>query len=72
MYAIRSYYVFPEVEPERAAIQVHARGNLSIDEQDALVGEVERIVLDVDRKHGEIESVYATTGKSDGPRNNFV
>ena len=58
---------FPEVEPERAALQVHARGNLSIDEQDALVREVEEIVLRLNRENGEIETVYATTGRSEGP-----
>ena len=28
---------FPEVEPEQAIVLIHARGNLSIDEQDVLV-----------------------------------
>jgi multidrug efflux pump len=58
---------FPDVEPERAALQIHARGNLSIDEQDALVREVENVVLAINREHGEIETIYATTGKSTGP-----
>ncbi|PWR19715.1 efflux RND transporter permease subunit [Zavarzinia compransoris] len=39
---------FPEVEPERAIVLVHARGNLSIRERDALMREVEREVLAVE------------------------
>jgi multidrug efflux pump len=39
---------FPEVEPERAIVLVHARGNLSIWERDALMREVEVQVLAVD------------------------
>ncbi|MCP4330015.1 MAG: efflux RND transporter permease subunit [Alphaproteobacteria bacterium] len=58
---------FPNVEPERAALQIHARGNLSIDEQDGLVREVEVVVLNLNREHGEIETIYATTGQSEGP-----
>lgn len=50
---------FPEIEPERAVLHVHARGNLSIDEQDRLVREVETRILDMD----ELSSVYARTGK---------
>jgi len=53
---------FPEVEPEQAAIQIHARGNLSIWEQDALIGEVERRILDMD----ELETVYARSGSGQG------
>lgn len=50
---------FPDVEPENASVLVHARGNLSIWEQDSLVREVERRVLDLD----EFDSVYSRTGK---------
>ena len=32
---------FPEVEPERAQVQVHARGNMSVEERDELVKAVE-------------------------------
>ena len=46
---------FPDVEPEFAQIQIHARGDLSIHEKDAIVREVESRVLD----SPEIESVYA-------------
>jgi multidrug efflux pump len=49
---------FPEVEPDRAKIQVHARGDLSALERDALVAEVER------RIHGleGIDTTYARSG----------
>jgi len=53
---------FPDVEPDRAALQIHARGNLSIDEKDALVHQVEDRVLAIGNRHGEFASVYARTG----------
>jgi multidrug efflux pump len=49
---------FPEVEPEFARINIAARGDLSVDEKDALVQKVERRILDM----REFESVYARTG----------
>ncbi|NBB71242.1 MAG: AcrB/AcrD/AcrF family protein [Alphaproteobacteria bacterium] len=44
----RGIEFFPEVEPERAQVLVHARGDLSIYERDALVRQVEDRILDVD------------------------
>jgi multidrug efflux pump len=63
---IQTYYAFhgngveffPDVEPDQAVLQIHARGNLSIDEQDTLVREVEDRILDMK----EIKTVYARTG----------
>jgi multidrug efflux pump len=49
---------FPDVEPEFARINIAARGDLSVDEKDALVRQVERRILDMP----EFESVYARTG----------
>jgi multidrug efflux pump len=49
---------FPEVEPEFARINIAARGDLSVDEKDALVRKVERRILDMP----EFESVYTRTG----------
>jgi len=46
---------FPEVEPEFAQIQIHARGDLSIHEKDSIVTQVEQRVLN----HPELEFVYA-------------
>jgi len=54
----RGLELFPEVEPEFANIEIRARGDLSTDEKDFLVRQVEAYVLDLD----EVESVYAKTG----------
>jgi len=54
---------FPDVEPEQAIVLVHARGNLSIWEQDALVRDVEREVLALS---DEFASVYTRTGGGQG------
>ena len=51
---------FPEVEPDFAQVQVRARDNFSIYEQDALVRQVEQRLFAYD----EIVSVYARTGSS--------
>ena len=49
---------FPEVEPDFAQVQVRARDNFSIYEQDELVRQVEQRLFEYD----EIASVYARTG----------
>jgi len=49
---------FPDIEPEQAVFQIHARGNLSIWEKDELVREVEHRILDME----EFETIYATVG----------
>ncbi len=46
---------FPDVEPDFALIQVHARGDLSVHEKDAIVRQVEQRVLNME----ELRSVYA-------------
>jgi multidrug efflux pump len=51
---------FPDVEPEFAQIQVHARGDLSVHEKDAVVRQVEQRILDFP----ELDSVYARTFNS--------
>ncbi len=53
---------FPEVEPERALVQVHARGDLSVREKDAIVRQVESRILDMP----ELESVYARSFNAAG------
>ena len=50
---------FPDIEPDQAAFQVRARGNLSIHDADALVREVEARILGMD----EFETVYAGVGE---------
>jgi len=54
---------FPEVEPERAIIQVKARGNLAAQEKDLLMREVEARILAVDAERDEFDSVYTRTGQ---------
>ena len=56
----RGVEMFPDVEPEFASVDIRARGDLSTDEKDTLVRQVEAFVLGSD----ELESVYAKTGAS--------
>ncbi|MCU7843922.1 MAG: efflux RND transporter permease subunit [Candidatus Thiodiazotropha sp. (ex Monitilora ramsayi)] len=56
---------FPDVEPEFALVQVHARGDLSVYEKDAIVRQVEQRVLDMD----ELASVYARSFNSASGQN---
>ncbi len=51
---------FPSIEPNIANILIHARGNLSIHEQDKLVREVEEKILDLEG----MKTIYTRTGKS--------
>lgn len=51
---------FPEIEPDRATVLVHARGNLSVYEKDDLVRMVEDRIMDVKG----VETFYARSGKS--------
>ncbi len=70
LYAVagRGVEFFPKIEPDRVLILVHARGNLSVHEQDRLVREVEQRILDVQQEHGELASVYTRTGQQGGQR----
>ncbi len=56
----RGVELFPDVEPEFASIDIRARGDLSTDEKDVLVRQVESFVLG----SAEMESVYTKTGTS--------
>jgi multidrug efflux pump len=49
---------FVDTEPERAVVYVRARGNLSLDERDRLLKDVEDIILRVDG----VDSVFAFAG----------
>ena len=53
---------FPSISPDNAVIQVHARGQLSVDEADRLVRQVEAKVLNM---HA-FESVYTRVGSGQG------
>jgi multidrug efflux pump len=59
----RGVEFFPEVEPDMATVLVHARGNLSMEERDLLVAEVEERVLQFS---DEFKSVYTRTGGGPG------
>jgi len=50
---------FPSVEPDRAIAWIHARGNMSIDEIDKLVREVEERILPIDG----FAAVYSRIGR---------
>ena len=54
----RGVEFFPEVEPDVALINVHARGNLSVDEKRRLAVEVEDRILTM----GGFKSVYSSIG----------
>ena len=56
----RGVEYFPDVEQPFAMVDIRARGDLSTDEKDFLVGQVEQRVLGME----EIEHVYAKTGSS--------
>jgi multidrug efflux pump len=49
---------FPDIEPDFATVLIHARGNLSVYEQDALVREVEAKIFEVEG----IDLVYTQSG----------
>jgi multidrug efflux pump len=51
---------FPNVEPQNAVIEVRARDDLSVQERDALVREVESRILDMK----EFRTIYARSGTS--------
>jgi len=53
---------FPEIESDFLTVLVHARGNMSIYQQDQLVKEVEDRILTL---KNEFDSVYTRTGVSD-------
>ncbi|MDA0781839.1 MAG: efflux RND transporter permease subunit [Rickettsiales bacterium] len=53
---------FPEIEPETSQIQIRARGNLSVQEKDALVRKVEERIFDVEG----IRVFYAKSGAMEG------
>jgi multidrug efflux pump len=59
---------FPNTEPEVAQVQIHARGNMSVNERDDLVKAVEREILAMNGEHKELRSVYSVTKADIGGR----
>src|SRR6266571_1457960 len=55
----RGVEFFPKVEPDYGQVIVHARGNLSLDEKNRLVGEIEQRVLAFD----SLKTVYTRVGE---------
>ena len=55
----RGVEFFPEVEPDNAILQIHARGNLSIFERDALMREVEARIFELQRETGAFHAIYS-------------
>jgi multidrug efflux pump len=62
VYLGRGVEFFPQAEPQQGALNIHARGDLSVSERDALVREVEARILDMP----EYESVYARSAVNFG------
>ncbi|MBT5458176.1 MAG: efflux RND transporter permease subunit, partial [Rhodospirillaceae bacterium] len=56
---------FPKVEPDQAVLQIHARGNLSVEEKDRLVSEVEKRILELQRLRGELKSIITISGEQE-------
>src|SRR4051812_20737669 len=55
----RGVEFFPSVEPDYGQVMVHARGNISLDEKNRLMAEVEKRVLGFD----SLKTVYARIGE---------
>jgi len=62
---------FPATEPDSANIYIKARGNLSIDEKDTLVRDVENVIYGLARKNGEFSAISATS-QSGGATNSAI
>jgi multidrug efflux pump len=54
----RGVEFFPDIEPTQANVNIHARGDLSVEERDALVRQVEQRLVGMP----EFESVYSRSG----------
>ncbi|MGE5766724.1 MAG: efflux RND transporter permease subunit, partial [Bacteroidota bacterium] len=64
----RGVEFFPDVEPNNAVLQIHARGNLAVEERDALVRQVETVVLSMQRERGEFHAITSESMASSGQR----
>jgi multidrug efflux pump len=64
----RGVEFFPSIEPKAASVLIHARGNLSVYEQDSLVKEVESRILDVEG----IKVFYTESGEQDTQGNDDI
>src|SRR3546814_668666 len=64
----RGVEFFPDVEPNNAVLQIHARGNLAVEERDTLVRQVEAVVLAMQRERGEFHAITAESMAASGDR----
>ncbi len=64
----RGVEFFPDVEPDNVALQVHARGNMSIYERDFLLNEVEERIIELQRERGEFHTIYARSVATSGTK----
>ena len=64
----RGVEFFPNIEPKAASVLIHARGNLSVYEQDTLVREVEDRILNIDG----IDVFYTEAGKQNEQGNDEI
>nr|WP_207168740.1 efflux RND transporter permease subunit [Rhodovibrio sodomensis] len=64
----RGVEFFPDVEPESAVLQIHGRGNLSIQQRDRLVQEVESQILQLQKERREFHAIYARSQIASGQR----
>jgi multidrug efflux pump len=64
----RGVEFFPSIEPSAASVLIHARGNLSIFEQDQLVRQVEDRILDIDG----IRVFYTESGQQNQEGNDDI
>ena len=62
----KGFEFFPPIEPDYAEIVVHARGNLSADEKDTIIKNVENEVL----KNQFIRNIYSRSGFIKGNKKN--
>ena len=58
----RGVEFFPDIEPESMAVQIYARGDLSVYERDGIVREVENHIY----QQNGVRTVYAKTGGGNG------
>ncbi|WP_020594185.1 efflux RND transporter permease subunit [Kiloniella laminariae] len=52
---------FPDIEPDNVVLQVRAQGNMSIDERDFLVRQVEQVIIELQNEKQEFHSIYANS-----------
>ena len=58
---------FPSIEPEVANLEIHARGNLSLQEKDVLVHKVEKLLIGNPNLKSLIATTFATPSNKDAP-----